>query len=71
MGFLKAPFYLHLVFPIYIYIYIYMLPLGPICQKHNVTYHCYDDDTQFYFPLKVNDSFALTSLLDYQTEINI
>lgn len=36
--------------------FLNLSPLGYICQKHNVAYHCYDDDMQLYLPLKVNDT---------------
>ena len=48
---------------------IYMLPLGQIIQKHNISFHCYADDTQLYLPLKPNDRQNLNSLLDCLEDI--
>jgi hypothetical protein len=48
---------------------LYMLPLGLICQKHGVAYHCYADDTQLYFPLNVEDKARGSSLLNCLDEI--
>ena len=30
-------------------------PLGHIIQKHNVTFHCFVNDTQIYVPLELNN----------------
>ena len=27
-------------------------PVGEICRRHNINYHCYADDTQIYFTIK-------------------
>ena len=27
-------------------------PVGEICRRHNISYHCYADDTQIYFTIK-------------------
>ena len=48
---------------------IYMIPLGQIIQKHNISFHCYADDTQLYLPLKPNDRRNLNSLLDCLEDI--
>ncbi len=41
---------------------LHMLPLGSIQQKHGVSFHFYADDTQIYLPIKRNNSTAITSL---------
>lgn len=48
-----------------------MLPLGLICHKHNVAYHCYADDTQLYLPLKCDEDSKPTSLLDCLEEVKV
>lgn len=50
---------------------LYMLPLGLICQRHGVAYHCYADDTQLYLPLKLNDISKWSALLDCLNEIKL
>ncbi len=48
---------------------IYMLPLGRICQKCNVAYHCYADDIQLYLPLRCNNDSNISILLECLDEI--
>ncbi len=43
---------------------LYMLPLYAIFKKHNVSYHCYADDTQCYVPLHPKDGSSLQCLFD-------
>lgn len=38
-----------------------MLPLGAIIAKHNLSFHCYEDDIQIYLPVQPTESEALSS----------
>ena len=49
---------------------IYMLPLGQIIQRHNVSFHCYADDTQIYLPQRPNDPRSLAAVLDCLKDVN-
>lgn len=43
---------------------LYMLPLGSISRKYGISFHCYADDSQIYFPLKKNSADPFKVLLD-------
>lgn len=43
---------------------LYMLPLGSVFRKYGISFHCYVDDSQIYFPLKNNSIGSLKVLLD-------
>ena len=49
---------------------IYMLPLGQIIQQHNVSFHCYADDTQIYLPLRPGDPRSLAAAVDCLSDVN-
>lgn len=49
---------------------VYMLPLGHIIQRHNVSFHCYADDTQIYLPLRPADPGGLAAVFDCLKDIN-
>uniref|UniRef100_A0A3Q3FRJ7 Reverse transcriptase domain-containing protein n=1 Tax=Labrus bergylta TaxID=56723 RepID=A0A3Q3FRJ7_9LABR len=49
---------------------IYMLPLGQIIERHNVSFHCYADDTQIYLPLRPEDPRSLAAVRNCLNDIN-
>uniref|UniRef100_A0A3Q3ET90 Reverse transcriptase domain-containing protein n=1 Tax=Labrus bergylta TaxID=56723 RepID=A0A3Q3ET90_9LABR len=49
---------------------IYMLPLGQIIERHNVSFHCYADDTQIYLPLRPEDPRSLAAVRNCLSDIN-
>lgn len=42
-----------------------LLPMGSICRKHAVSFHCDADDTQIYLAIKRNDPDTQNPLLDW------
>lgn len=48
---------------------LYLLPLGSIFRKHGISFHCYADDSQIYFPLKKINGFSVDPLLRCLDEI--
>lgn len=45
-------------------LYLYMLPLGNIISHHDVKYHCYADDTQFYISVSPDNPSSLNALIN-------
>lgn len=43
---------------------LYMLPLSSIFQKYSISYHCYADDSQFYFPVSIDKNRASNNALN-------
>uniref|UniRef100_A0A3Q4MNS6 Reverse transcriptase domain-containing protein n=1 Tax=Neolamprologus brichardi TaxID=32507 RepID=A0A3Q4MNS6_NEOBR len=49
---------------------LYMLPLGSIFQKHQIPYHSYADDTQFYLSLKPGADSTLQKVSECLSDIH-
>ncbi len=50
---------------------LYMLPLGTMFQKYSISYHCYADDLQFYFPVSLGESCSLEKVHECYTDIKL
>ena len=50
---------------------LYLLPLGSILRKHNISFHCYADDSQIYIPLKKKDEHSVRLLLKCLDNISL
>lgn len=49
--------------------FLCMLLLDPLMRKHDISYHCFADDTQLYLPLKYHSPQSLHPLIDCFQEI--
>ncbi|XP_060084373.1 E3 ubiquitin-protein ligase rnf213-alpha-like [Ylistrum balloti] len=38
---------------------LYSKPIGEICRRHNLQYHCYADDTQIYMVIRPQDNWDI------------
>lgn len=38
---------------------MFTLPLGTVMGKHGISFHCYADDIQLYFPMKPDETIQL------------
>ena len=48
---------------------LYLLPLGDIIREHNVSFHCYADDTQLYLPISPDENFCMAKLHSCMADI--
>uniref|UniRef100_A0A672YDQ4 Reverse transcriptase domain-containing protein n=1 Tax=Sphaeramia orbicularis TaxID=375764 RepID=A0A672YDQ4_9TELE len=47
-----------------------MLPLGEIFKCHNISFHCYADDTQIHLPLRPDDPRSLAAVSDCLNDVS-
>ncbi len=50
---------------------LYMLPFGSIFQSHELSFHCFADNTQVYLPLRKQNKRTITSLLNCLHEVKL
>ncbi len=48
---------------------LYMLPLGNINKKHEVSFHCYADDTQLYVSSRPGETHQIEKLMECIVDI--
>lgn len=48
---------------------LYMLPLSSIFQKYSISYHCYSDDFQLYFPESFDQKCSLDNVCECYNDI--
>lgn len=50
---------------------LYMLPLSTIFQKYSISYHCYADNLQFYFPVSLDKTCSLDKAQECYSDIKL
>jgi len=48
---------------------LYMLPLGSILEKHNLSYHCYADNTLLHLPISPSCTSDIDTILNCLEDI--
>ncbi len=48
---------------------LYILPLGNIIRKYEVSFHCYDDDTELYISLRHGETHQIEKLMECIVDI--